>query len=116
MENVNITGYGKRVNITLCRKNVIKNLERQHLPWIIRVVALCNHTYDYKRERKGVFTQLHIVDVKTKVEIGMTRPQARERLQPPEGKKCEEKTLELLEGTLSCQHSDFRLLSFVTVR
>lgn len=104
------------MNITLCGKNVIKNLERQHLPWIIWEVPLCNHTHPYKRETKGVFMLSHIDGVKTEVEIGMTRPQARECLQPPEGQRCKELTLLSSGGNAVLGHPDFILLSSVTVR
>lgn len=54
--------------------------------------------------------------VKTGVEIGMTRPQAKKRLQPPEGQRCKELTLLSSGGNAVLGHPDFILLSSVTVR
>lgn len=49
----------------------------------------------------------------TTAEMGGTRPQARERLGPPEAGRNKE---ELLDGVWSCQHPDFRPLASGTVR
>lgn len=57
--------------------NVVKNLERGNLSWIIWEPSTCDHMYPYKTGAEGVFTQTHIVDVITKGEIGMICPQAK---------------------------------------
>ena len=55
--------------------------------------------------------------VKTETEVGVTRPQAKERQEPPEaGKDKTDPPLEPSKEAGACRHLDVRLLASRTVR
>lgn len=60
--------------------DVIKDLERRHLSWIVPVGPKCNHMHLHEREAEGDETQMHREegDVKTQAEMRGMRPQAKE--------------------------------------